>query len=42
VPLREGFHQAVGEVLHSIEPAIAAHPEYLEAKILQRLCEPER
>ena len=41
-PAEPEFHQAVGEVLHSIEPAIAAHPEYLEAKILQRLCEPER
>jgi glutamate dehydrogenase/leucine dehydrogenase len=36
------FHQAAGEVLRSIGPALDAHPEYVEAKILQRLCEPER
>ncbi|MDX3073602.1 NADP-specific glutamate dehydrogenase [Streptomyces sp. NPDC088354] len=36
------FHQAVGEVLHSLAPALQAHPEYLEARIAERVCEPER
>jgi glutamate dehydrogenase (NADP+) len=36
------FHQAVGEVLASLGPVVAKHPEYAEAAILERLCEPER
>jgi glutamate dehydrogenase (NADP+) len=36
------FHQAVGEVLESLGPVVAKHPEYAEAGILERLCEPER
>ena len=36
------FHQAVKEVLESLEPVIAAHPEYEEAGILERIVEPER
>ncbi len=36
------FHQAVEEVLESIEPALDAHPEYREGRILERLVEPER
>jgi glutamate dehydrogenase (NADP+) len=36
------FHQAVREVLESIGPALARHPEYAEARIVERLCEPER
>ncbi|HEX5595482.1 MAG TPA: NADP-specific glutamate dehydrogenase [Micromonosporaceae bacterium] len=36
------FHQAVREVLESIQPALATHPEYGEAKIIERICEPER
>ncbi len=36
------FLQAVQEVLESLEPALARHPEYLEAGILDRLIEPER
>ena len=36
------FLQAVEEVLHSLIPAISQHPEYVEANILERLCEPER
>ncbi|MBN2073234.1 MAG: NADP-specific glutamate dehydrogenase, partial [Actinobacteria bacterium] len=38
----EEFHQAVREVLTSIEPVIERHPEYREASILERLVEPER
>jgi glutamate dehydrogenase (NADP+) len=36
------FHQAVKEVLESIEPALDKHPEFVEAKILERIVEPER
>lgn len=36
------FHQAVEEVLDSLKPVIERHPEYREAKILERLVEPER
>jgi glutamate dehydrogenase (NADP+) len=36
------FHQAVREVLESIGPAVGKHPEYAEAKIVERICEPER
>ena len=36
------FHQALHEVLESIEPVLEAHPEYVEAGILERLVEPER
>ncbi len=36
------FHQAVREVLESIGPAVDKHPEYADAKIVERICEPER
>lgn len=36
------FHQAVQEVLESLEPVLARHPEYEENRILERLTEPER
>ncbi|MGV8847538.1 NADP-specific glutamate dehydrogenase [Tessaracoccus sp.] len=36
------FHQAVREVFESLEPVIKRHPEYLESKMLERICEPER
>ena len=36
------FHQAVKEVLDSLEPVLEKHPEYVDAKILERIVEPER
>ncbi len=36
------FHQAVKEVLESLEPVISNRPEYVEANILGRIVEPER
>ena len=36
------FHQAVQEVVESLMPFIEANPKYKEAKILERMCEPER
>ena len=36
------FHQAVKEVLECLEPVLEKHPEFVKAKILERLVEPER
>jgi glutamate dehydrogenase (NADP+) len=36
------FHQAVEEVLVSLEPVLERHPEYRTEKVLDRLVEPER
>lgn len=36
------FIQAVTEVLASLEPVLAAHPEYQDAALLERIVEPER
>lgn len=36
------FLQAVEEVLSTLDPVVEQHPEYEEAKILERLVEPER
>ena len=36
------FHQAVTEVLKTLEPVIEQNPKYQEAGILERLTEPER
>ena len=36
------FHQAITEVFESLGPVHDRHPEFLEAAILERLCEPER
>src|SRR5690606_2485902 len=36
------FLQAVREVLESLGPVLAKYPEFARAKIIQRICEPER
>ena len=36
------FHQAVEEVLLSLEPVIERHPEFIERGILESIVEPER
>jgi glutamate dehydrogenase (NADP+) len=41
-PAEPEFHQAAREVLESLEPVVARHPEYKDARILERLVEPER
>ena len=41
-PGEKEYHQAVREVLESLEPVIQKHPEYQKAKILDRIVEPER
>lgn len=41
-PGEKEFHQAVAEVVTSLEPALDRNPEYRRAKILERMVEPER
>jgi glutamate dehydrogenase/leucine dehydrogenase len=41
-PGEKEFHQAVHEVMHSIWPYLEEHPQYFEAKIPERIVEPER
>ncbi len=41
-PAQPEFHQAVHEVVSSLAPVMEKHPEYKEAKILERIIEPER
>ncbi|MBN1932542.1 MAG: NADP-specific glutamate dehydrogenase [Desulfobacterales bacterium] len=41
-PTEKEFHQAVGEVMESVKPVLDRNPEYGNAKILERLVEPER
>lgn len=41
-PGESEFHQAVREVLESLGPVVAKHPEYADAEVIRRLCEPER
>ncbi|SYZ71988.1 glutamate dehydrogenase, NADP-specific [Candidatus Zixiibacteriota bacterium] len=41
-PAEPEFHQAVHEVLQSLEPVLERHPEYVEARIVERIVEPER
>ena len=36
------FHQAILGVLQSVGPVVAKHPAYATAKLLERICEPER
>jgi glutamate dehydrogenase (NADP+) len=36
------FHQAVEQVLNSIEPVFERHPEYRDEAVLERIIEPER
>ncbi|MBT7244943.1 MAG: NADP-specific glutamate dehydrogenase [Euryarchaeota archaeon] len=41
-PEQPEFHQAVWEVLESLEPVLENHPEFVEAGIVERIVEPER
>jgi glutamate dehydrogenase (NADP+) len=41
-PGESEFHQAVQEVLESLQPVIDRHPEYIESGVLERFVEPER
>jgi len=41
-PAQPEFHQAVKEVVESLGPCLQKHPEYVEARILERMSEPDR
>jgi glutamate dehydrogenase (NADP+) len=41
-PHEREFHQAVSEVLESVKPVLDRNPQYRQAKILERITEPER
>ena len=41
-PYEFEFHQAVEEVLESLEPTTKKHPEFVKAKIYERIVEPDR
>jgi len=41
-PGEQEFHQAVREVVESLAPALARHPEYVQLNTIERICEPER
>lgn len=41
-PGESEFHQAATEVLHTLRPLLERRPDYRDAKILERICEPER
>ena len=41
-PGEDEFHQAVQEVVETLMPYVLNHPEYLEARILERMTEPDR
>ena len=41
-PGEKEFHQAVQEVMESVQPVLDRHPEYRETGALERIVEPER
>src|SRR5438093_11469213 len=41
-PAEPEFHQAVQEVVESLDLVLERHPEYRSARILERMVEPER
>jgi glutamate dehydrogenase (NADP+) len=41
-PGEDEFHQAVREVLDSIVPVVERRPEFVDACVVSRICEPER
>ncbi len=41
-PAEQEFHQAVETIFDTLEPVIRKHPDYAQAKLLERICEPER
>jgi glutamate dehydrogenase/leucine dehydrogenase len=41
-PSEAEFHQAIAEVMNVLIPFVNEHPKYMNAKILERIVEPER
>jgi len=39
-PGEQEFHQAVREVVESLAPVLARHPEYVQLNTIERICEP--
>lgn len=41
-PDQKEFHQAVQEIVDSVKPVLDQNPEYRQARIMERITEPER
>ena len=41
-PNQPEFHQAVEEVMETLEPTVKKHPDFVKANIYERIVEPER
>ena len=41
-PAQPEFHQAVEEVMLTLEPTVDKHPEFVKAKVYERIVEPDR
>ncbi|MBP6942064.1 MAG: NADP-specific glutamate dehydrogenase, partial [Syntrophorhabdaceae bacterium] len=41
-PNEPEFHQAVHEVMETLEPTVKRHPEFVKAGIYERIVEPDR
>jgi glutamate dehydrogenase (NADP+) len=41
-PGQKEFHQAVNEVMETLEPTVERHPDFVKAGIYERIVEPER
>jgi hypothetical protein len=41
-PGESELHQAVRDMLGTLGPVVAKHPDCIEGKLLERICEPER
>jgi glutamate dehydrogenase (NADP+) len=41
-PAQAEFHQAVREVLETLAPVLERNPDYVQNRIVERICEPER
>ena len=41
-PNQPEFHQAATEVLTTLEPTVKKHPEFVKAKLYERIVEPDR
>ena len=41
-PHEKEFHQAVREVIESVQPILEQNPQYIQEAVPQRITEPER
>ena len=42
VQTKPEFYQAIREVVGSLGPVLERHPEFVEEKVIERICEPDR